>query len=151
MSEYTTITDFPDYEINRSGSVRRADGTCLGSPVSPKYNTNDAEYVSLRRDGRTRQRCINVLLVETFGPGAAQQAGYPEPDMRRVQVQRELAERPRSGKSLGRDGYRKYTRRCHDCGKPTSNYRCEECWIRIRGFGASEAQNYHFDPYSVHE
>lgn len=23
-------------------------------------------------------------------------------------------------------------RHCHDCGKPTSNYRCNECWIRRR-------------------
>lgn len=23
-------------------------------------------------------------------------------------------------------------RRCHDCGKPTSNYRCEDCWQKLR-------------------
>ena len=27
----------------------------------------------------------------------------------------------------------KATRRCHDCGKPTNNYRCEECWAKLRG------------------
>ena len=23
-------------------------------------------------------------------------------------------------------------RHCHDCGKPTTNYRCEACWERLR-------------------
>lgn len=25
-----------------------------------------------------------------------------------------------------------YSRRCHDCGKPTNDYRCPACWRRIR-------------------
>lgn len=25
------------------------------------------------------------------------------------------------------------TRRCHDCGKPSNDYRCAECWEKIRG------------------
>lgn len=25
------------------------------------------------------------------------------------------------------------TRRCHDCGKPTSDYRCTACWAKRRG------------------
>ena len=25
-----------------------------------------------------------------------------------------------------------FRRKCHDCGKPTNNYRCRECWQRIR-------------------
>jgi len=28
---------------------------------------------------------------------------------------------------------KKYTRRCHDCGRPTNNYRCDNCWAKIRG------------------
>ena len=24
-------------------------------------------------------------------------------------------------------------RRCHDCGRPTDNYRCDECWQALRG------------------
>lgn len=23
-------------------------------------------------------------------------------------------------------------RKCHDCGKPTNNYRCSACWAKIR-------------------
>ena len=25
-----------------------------------------------------------------------------------------------------------YVRRCHDCGKRTTNYRCEKCWKKYR-------------------
>lgn len=24
------------------------------------------------------------------------------------------------------------TRRCHDCGRPTNNYRCASCWRKLR-------------------
>lgn len=27
----------------------------------------------------------------------------------------------------------KKSRRCHDCGKPTADYRCAACWAKIRG------------------
>lgn len=26
-----------------------------------------------------------------------------------------------------------YSRRCHDCGRPTNDYRCPKCWARLRG------------------
>lgn len=39
-------------------------------------------------------------------------------------------------------------RRCHDCGRPTSNYRCEKCWTRRRGFGASDAAR-HEDAFGL--
>ena len=27
------------------------------------------------------------------------------------------------------------TRRCHDCGAPTTDYRCPRCWARLRRTG----------------
>lgn len=29
----------------------------------------------------------------------------------------------------------RYTRRCHDCGAPTTDYRCPRCWARLRRAG----------------
>lgn len=29
----------------------------------------------------------------------------------------------------------RYTRRCHDCGAPTTDYRCPRCWTRLRRTG----------------
>lgn len=26
----------------------------------------------------------------------------------------------------------RYMRRCHDCGRPTTDYRCPRCWARLR-------------------
>ena len=29
----------------------------------------------------------------------------------------------------------RYIRRCHDCGRPTTDYRCPRCWARLRSRG----------------
>ncbi len=38
-----------------------------------------------------------------------------------------------------------YSRRCHDCGKKTNNYRCEACWAKLRG-----TSEYYISPQSYH-
>lgn len=127
----TELNEFPGYFITKDGQVTHGQ-----SKVDVRYTRRGAAYVRIRdKKGKGRDRSLNVLLVETFGPGSAEAAGFPEPNMKRVAVQRDLAKRPRSGKSLGKDGtgYRQKTRRCHDCRKPTNNYRCSECWAKIRG------------------
>ena len=130
-SDFAVISEFSQYEISRSGVVRKGD-----VEVSYRYAESGAAYVNLHNGERYRSRSINVLLVETFGEGAAAAAGYPEPDMKRVKMQRELANRPRSGKSLGKDARPpRHSRKCTTCGKPTNNYRCDVCWRKIRGFG----------------
>ena len=37
-------------------------------------------------------------------------------------------------KAFAQQYYRKGSslRRCHDCGKPTSDYRCKDCWEKYR-------------------
>lgn len=38
----------------------------------------------------------------------------------------------------GKASYRqitRYIRRCHDCGAPTTDYRCSRCWARLRRAG----------------
>lgn len=32
-----------------------------------------------------------------------------------------------------REGEEVFHRKCHDCGKPTNNYRCNECWLKKQG------------------
>lgn len=129
-ASFKPIPDFPAYQINREGSVRDNAGRVL----TVKLTSGGKPFVSLRDGKQYRSRSINVLLFETFGPGAATAAGHAEPDMKRVMAQRDLAHRPRSGKSLGDDARPGPSRKCHDCGKPTSNYRCDECWRKVRGF-----------------
>lgn len=38
-----------------------------------------------------------------------------------------------------------YRRKCHDCGRPTNNFRCEECWAKIRN-----SSEYYMQPQSYH-
>lgn len=47
---------------------------------------------------------------------------------------------PQGKKDLprGKASYRqipRYMRRCHDCGAPTTYYRCPRCWARLRRAG----------------
>jgi hypothetical protein len=37
-----------------------------------------------------------------------------------------LEEHPQSNQST------LFKRKCHDCGKPTNNYRCQSCWEKLR-------------------
>lgn len=52
----------------------------------------------------------------------------------------ELFPAPLEGKDIlrGKASYRqitRYMRRCHDCGRPTTDYRCPRCWARLRSRG----------------
>ena len=41
---------------------------------------------------------------------------------------------PRGNKALYKRKSR-CMRRCHDCGRPTTDYRCPRCWARLRSRG----------------
>lgn len=34
---------------------------------------------------------------------------------------------------------RKFKRKCHDCGKPCNDYRCPECWAKLRHSGGYDS------------
>lgn len=117
----------PGYEINRRGDVRSA----IACRILPQRYQGDHPvpyvYVTVRGNGTARK--IHVMLEETFGPGAAAAAGYPTPDLAQVSGIRDAARlrQERGG-----------NRHCHDCGKPTYNYRCNRCWKRLRGYAVGE-------------
>lgn len=57
-----------------------------------------------------------------------------------VRAHPELFPEPQGKKDLprGKASYRqipRYMRRCHDCGAPTTDYRCPRCWARLRRAG----------------
>lgn len=35
----------------------------------------------------------------------------------------------------------RHTRSCTTCGKPTSDYRCAACWVKLRGYDANTAND----------
>lgn len=57
-----------------------------------------------------------------------------------IRAHMEFFPEPQGKKDLprGKASYRqitRYMRRCHDCGRPTTDYRCPRCWARLRSRG----------------
>lgn len=74
QNEYRKIPYEPEYEINRLGMVRRiSDGFYVPMHML-KGKPTPVYYLG---GGRT-VRYVNALLYDTFGFGAAEQAGYEE-------------------------------------------------------------------------
>lgn len=61
------------------------------------------------------------------------------PDAVRYYIRRHpemfISESERKGRLQGKKAalpIPRYMRRCHDCGRPTTDYRCPRCWARLR-------------------
>lgn len=57
-----------------------------------------------------------------------------------IRAHSELFPEPMEKKDIlrGKASYRqitRYIRRCHDCGRPTTDYRCPGCWEKLRRKG----------------
>lgn len=57
-----------------------------------------------------------------------------------IRAHMEFFPEPQERKDIlrGKASYRqitRYIRRCHDCGRPTTDYRCPRCWARLRSRG----------------
>jgi hypothetical protein len=129
-AEFRPVTHLPGLEIDRTGRVRK---TATGRVLKHGYQNDDKtrpKIVCICSDGVRRGGSIAVLLEEAFGEGAAQAAGLPAPRM-------ELSSGGRRAARAHKEMYP--TRRCATCGKPTTDYRCPACWIKLRGFTAEEA------------
>lgn len=75
----------------------------------------------------------------------------PDPECHGYSINRE-ADRDSAGKQKQRrrrkKGIKLSSRRCHDCGRPTSDYRCRTCWRKLRGFSVEEASA-HETPFAL--
>lgn len=137
--EWRELTYFPGLEINRQGIVRNAE---TKEVVEARPHSNSTSIDVILHKGRSSQ--VNSLLEETWGVGAAEAAGFSRPNMNKVIRSRAWAERHRQGlivpkQKEGLDAPTFGKRPCTDCGKPTSNYRCEKCWQKKRGFGFKDS------------
>lgn len=65
---------------------------------------------------------------ESFQPSSSRQHVCSRPACRRADATR----RTRQALAEKRAVYIQNLRRCHDCGRPTSNYRCKRCWEKLR-------------------
>lgn len=87
-----------------------------------------ARLVAMLRDGRTTEEAANALgrtvpsIWQYMRHHRSVFQGLPE---------RRGGLRVRAMKMGGGT----YMRRCHDCGAPTTDYRCSACWAKLRSRG----------------
>lgn len=153
--EFRPIPGFSGYEISRKGRVRTATGYALAAsptgavqlrrcgrvcrvPVAallaaafppepaPESQRNGAAQLVCPFCGKrfvksysTQRYCGRACAGEAI---RRQRAKYQR--ARREAIRAE--EKPADAAELGGK------RRCHDCGRPTWNYRCEKCWAKLR-------------------
>ena len=83
--------------------------------------------VSMLRDGRTTEEAANALGRTV--PAIWQYMRYHR------QAFQGLPERRGGARRAAMMGSGAYMRRCHDCGAPTTDYRCPRCWAKLRSRG----------------
>lgn len=132
-TEWRPIARWPGYEINRKGDVRSLKTNRILRRFPHPTSGPSLPCVS----GTHGSAQVNVLLEQAFGPGAAKAAGLPAPDMGRVKRHAPGYLRQRQGCAA--------SRRCTDCGRPTDNYRCDDCWLARRGYAPADAPHTHCD------
>lgn len=89
-----------------------------------------AKLVAMLRDGRTAEEAADAL--HRTAPAIWQYMRYHR-QMFQGLPERRGGSRSRGEKSHMRGGV--YMRRCHDCGAPTTDYRCPACWAKLRRKG----------------
>lgn len=83
--------------------------------------------VKLLRDGRTAEEAADAL--HRTAPAIWQYMRYHR------QAFQGLPERRGGARRAAMMGSGAYMRRCHDCGAPTTDYRCPRCWAKLRSRG----------------
>lgn len=87
-----------------------------------------AQLVAMLRDGRTTEEAAHALGRTV--PAIWQYMRYHRQAFQGLPERRGGA---RGRAAMMRGGV--YMRRCHDCGRPTTDYRCPKCWSKLRSRG----------------
>lgn len=93
-----------------------------------------AQLVGMLRDGRTAEEAATAL--GRTAPAIWQYMRYHRQVFQGLPERRDGA-RVRATKMGGGA----YMRRCHDCGAPTTDYRCPACWAKLRRKGGYNLQD----------
>lgn len=94
-----------------------------------------AKLVAMLRDGRTTEEAADAL--HRTAPAIWQYMRYHR-QMFQGLPERRGGSRSRGEKSHMRGGV--CMRRCHDCGRPTTDYRCPKCWSKLRSRAGTPRQ-----------
>lgn len=154
--EWRDVPGFPGYQVSRRGIVRTSTGY-RPSRVGLRYVLHrDGQKVSMpakeiaalawpQPGAETPAAVVTPECMPEVStppapvtPVAKPEAHTPAPRMtpaRKTQKPTAVSS-VKGGKVAERKSWRlgqKPGRRCHDCGRPTPDYRCAECWRKIRG------------------
>ena len=129
------------YELNQTGMVRRtkAGGNKrAGYFIKPgKGATVSAVYMLVNQNGKRIQASVRSLIKQTWGIDVTVGKKWREEAQRLVQECNEqqnpglVRQNKWAHKKLHKPAPKE--RRCTTCGRPTTDYRCAECWLAIRG------------------
>jgi hypothetical protein len=129
------------YEINQAGMIRRrksGGNRKKGFVLKPGKGATVKAVYMLMADGKRIQASAASLLLQVWG------IDVKLTDEWRLQAQEVANDHNRRENSAVyhanknksaeirrvRTGYKRH---CHDCGTPTDQYRCDACWLRLRG------------------
>ena len=143
---WRTIQKAPDYELSRSGLVRRRHDLQqqAGQYLMPHRKGGTKVYYTVLNEDGIQKRYPVSELMEKIWPEIEQEKyssivwldkarSFAKAENTKLQRRKQRPEQ--RGK---RTHARTYTRACHDCGVSTNNYRCETCWGRRIGDGPAE-------------
>ena len=144
------VPGFPRYEINSRGRVRTLSGYVM---------PGNGKTCLLTQDGRrVRVRIVDIVAM-AFRPMATPEPpapafipedvpvffekGLPGHIAQEDKMVRKAA--PRKKRQVASSGrarqHSRHTRSCTTCGRPTSDYRCAACWVKLRGYDANTAND----------
>lgn len=140
--EWRDVPGYPGYQVSARGGLRTSTGYVL-----PRRGKRYA----LHRSGVITRLTPGDLLALAWPsvestpepqmppPDAGAGSSSPAPEVAPAGPE---AARHKS-QTRPRGGIRMYgarpKRHCHDCGRPTNNYRCDACWARLRGYAPDDA------------
>ena len=119
-------------EMNKSGIVRIKEnmGTYSGKYLLPIIR-NGAPEIPYYKTTKNHAMKVSRLYREVWGEYLTTGAAWTYTV--REMVKNENKKSSNHNRPARRIRMRHNERPCHDCGKPTVNYRCAECWLAIRG------------------
>lgn len=132
--EWRDVPGYPGYQVSERGGLRTGTGYVLPRR-GRRYSLHRAGQVVRLEPEELMALAWPVIkdLPDSVPP--ASEPSLTEP----AAPPREGAKGPAQPRGKIRRFGNRETRRCHDCGKPTNNYRCDACWARLRGYEPGDA------------
>lgn len=132
--QYVKLKEFPGWWLSSSGIVTKEPGNLKKAKI-PEDRPGGFCYRFMTEKGMSYEKITK--LIKKYFP---EHSRIKKDSLRSLRA-RVIKYAPNYKKNLQRNEpstYKKKSRRCVDCGKPTPDYRCPECWKKLRETGGYE-------------